>query len=202
MSSSRMTRSRRRESGEESSLIENPRVPEEISTPSVDLLLTPSTVSQLDLLKILTQQQEAARQQQEAAKQQQEAAARQQQQLIQLLQEQQEARERSETNLQDLLRTTVAAQQEARERSEANLQDLLRTTVAALQSVHQMSGTGGPAVTPQGSRVATPVPSPVPSPVPVPVVQEIRHPGRIQDVRDSRLGDKDETKTSRLLARI
>ncbi|XP_068990877.1 TATA-box-binding protein-like [Neodiprion pinetum] len=165
MSSSRMTRSRRRESGEESSLIENPRVPEEISTPSVDLLLTPSTVSQLDLLKILTQQQEAARQQQEVA-------AQQQQQLIQLLQEQQEQRRR---------------EGEARERSETNLQDLLRTTVAALQSVHQMSGVGGPAVTPQGSRVATPVPSPVPSPVPVPVVQEIRHPGRIQDVRDSRI---------------
>ncbi|XP_046428080.1 putative cyclin-dependent serine/threonine-protein kinase DDB_G0272797/DDB_G0274007 [Neodiprion fabricii] len=156
MSSSRMTRSRRRESGgEESSLMENPRVPEEISSPSVDPLLTPSAVYQLDLQKILSQQQEAARQQQEAA-------ARQQQQLIQLLQEQQEQRRR---------------EGEARERSETNPQDLLRTTVAALQSVHQMSGTGGPAVTPQGSRVATPVPSPVPSPVPVPVVQEIRHPG-------------------------
>ncbi|XP_046417430.1 homeobox protein 5-like [Neodiprion fabricii] len=139
---------------------------------TMDPLLTPSTVSQLDLLKILSQQQEAAREQQEATRQQQEAAARQQQQLIQLLQEQQEQRRR---------------EGEARERSETNLQDLLRTTVAALQSVHLMSGTGGPAVTPQGSRVATPVPSPVPSPVPVPVVQEIRHPGRIQDVRDSSL---------------
>ncbi|XP_046587808.1 protein lag-3-like [Neodiprion lecontei] len=210
MSSSRLTRSRRRESsGEEPFVMENPRVPETIRSPSVDPLPIPSTISQIDLLKIMSQQQEAAE--------------RQQQQLLQLLLDQQEqrrkeqeqrereiasqleqrrldreAQERSETSLHELFRMTG----EARERSENNLQDLLRTTVAALQSVHQMSGIGGPAVTPQGSRVATPVPSPVPSPVPVPVVQEIRHPGQIQDVRDSRQEDRDETKTSRLLVKI
>ncbi|XP_046492897.1 TOX high mobility group box family member 3-like [Neodiprion pinetum] len=116
MSSSRLTRSRRRESGgEEHSITENPRVPETICAPSVDSLPVPTmvSVSQIDLLEIMRQQQEAARQQQEAARQQQEVAAQQQQQLIQLLQEQQEQRRREE---------------EAQERSEANLQDLLRTT--------------------------------------------------------------------------
>ncbi|XP_046590201.1 E3 SUMO-protein ligase ZBED1-like [Neodiprion lecontei] len=115
------------------------------------------SVSQIDLLEIMRHQQEAATQQQ--------------QQLVQLLQEQQEQRRR---------------EAEARERSEANLQDLLRTTVAALQSVHQMSGAGEPAVTPRGSRVITPLPSPVPSPVPVPAVRQVRHPGQFQDVRDLR----------------
>ncbi|XP_046434513.1 uncharacterized protein LOC124186674 [Neodiprion fabricii] len=167
MSRGRLIRSRRRESGgEEHSITENPRVPESSCAPSVDSLPVPTmvSVSQINLLGIMSQQQEAAERYQ---RQLLDTATHQQQQLVRLLQEQREAQEPSETSLHELLRTTVAA----------------------LQSVHQMSGTGGPAVTRQGSRVVTPLPSPVPSAVPVPTVQEVQHPGRSQDVPESNDSD-------------
>ncbi|XP_046618852.1 uncharacterized protein LOC124304523 [Neodiprion virginianus] len=88
-------------------------------------------------------QQEAAERHQrqllDAANQQHEAAVR-QQQLVQLLQEQQEQWERSETSLHDLLRTTVEI----------------------LQSVHQISGSGEQAVSLRVLVVATLLPSQFP----------------------------------------
>ncbi|XP_046601954.1 forkhead box protein P2-like [Neodiprion lecontei] len=180
MSSSRLTRSRRRESsGEEPFVMENPRVPETIPSPSVDPLPIPSTISQIDLLKIMSQQQEAAE--------------RQQQQLLQLLLDQQEQRKREQEQQLEQRRREQEQQleqrrldREAQERSETSLHELFRTTVAALQAVHQVNGSGEPAVTPRGSGVITPLPSPVPSPVPVPAVRQVRHPGQFQDVRDLR----------------
>ncbi|XP_046422348.1 uncharacterized protein LOC124180644 [Neodiprion fabricii] len=177
---SRLTRSRRRESsGEEPLVMENPRVPETIPSPSVDPLPIPSTIPQIDLLKIMSQQQEAAE--------------RQQQQLLQLLLDQQEQREREQEQQLEQRRREREQQleqrrldREAQERSETSLHELFRTTVAALQAVHQVNGSGEPAVTPLGSGVVWPLLSPVPSPVPVFAVRQVRHPGRIQDVRDSR----------------
>ncbi|XP_046468100.1 protein enabled homolog [Neodiprion pinetum] len=137
------------------------------------------SVSQIDLLRIMSQQQEAAERYQ---RQFLDTASQQQQQLVQLLQEQREQRERELASQLEQRRLD----REAQERSETSLHKLLRTTVAALQAVHQMNGSGEPAVTPRGSRVVTPLPSPVPSPVPVPTVQEVQHPGRSQDVPESR----------------
>ncbi|XP_068989588.1 uncharacterized protein [Neodiprion pinetum] len=169
--------------------MENPRVPETIPSPSVDPLPIPSTISQIDLLKIMSQQQEAAE--------------RQQQQLLQLLLDQQEQRKREQEQQLEQRKREQEQQleqrrreqeqqleqrrldREAQERSETSLHELFRTTVAALQAVHQVNGSGEPAVTPRGSRVVTPLLSPVPSPVPVSAVRQVRHPGRIQDVRDS-----------------
>ncbi|XP_046600014.1 chromatin modification-related protein EAF1-like [Neodiprion lecontei] len=194
MSNSRLTRSRRRESGkEEPFVMENPRVPETIPSPSVDPHPIPSTISQIDLLKIMSQQQEAAE--------------RQQQQLLQLLLDQQEQRKREQEQRERELASQleqrrreqeqrergIASQleqrrldREAQERSESSLHELFQTTVAALQAVHQVNGSGEPAVTPRGSTVVTPLPSPVPSPGPVPAVRQVQHPGQFQDVRDLR----------------
>nr|XP_046478622.1 forkhead box protein P2-like [Neodiprion pinetum] len=133
--------------------MENPRVPETISSPSEDPLPIPSAVSQIDLLKIMSQQQEAAE--------------RLQQQLLQLLldQQEQQKREQEQQKREQKQREREIASQleqrrldrEAQERSETSLHGLFRTTVAALQAVHQLN---------------------------------------------YRLEDKDETKTSRHLAKI
>ncbi|XP_046603304.1 uncharacterized protein LOC124296915 [Neodiprion virginianus] len=182
MSNSRMTRSRRRESGgKEPFIMENPRVPETISSLLVDPLPIPSAASQIDLLKIMSQQQEAAE--------------RHQQQLLQLLLDQQEQRKQELVNQREQRERELASQleqrrldREAQERSETSLHELFRTTVAALQAVHQVNGSGEPAVTPRGSRVVIPLPSPVP----VPAVREVQHPGPFQDVRDSSFHPSDK----------
>ncbi|XP_046621108.1 TATA-box-binding protein-like [Neodiprion virginianus] len=155
--------------------MENPRVPETIPSPSADPHPIPSTISQIDLLKIMSQQQEAAE--------------RQQQQLLQLLLDQQEQRKREQEQREREIASQLEQRRldrEAQERSETSLHELFRTTVAALQAVHQVNGSGEPAVTTRGSRVVTPLPSPVPSPVSVPAVRQVQHPGQFQDVRDSR----------------
>nr|XP_046476665.1 transcription factor TBF1-like [Neodiprion pinetum] len=149
--------------------MENPRVPETIPSPSVDPHPIPATVSQIDLLKIMSQQQEAAE--------------RQQQQLLQLLRDQQEQRKREQEQRERELASQleqrnrkqeqgereIAAQleqrnreqeqrereiasqleqrrldREAQERFETSLHELFRTTVAALQAVHQANGSGEP----------------------------------------------------------
>ncbi|XP_046422340.1 protein lag-3-like [Neodiprion fabricii] len=142
--------------------MENPRVPETISSPSVDPHPIPLTVSQIDLLKIISQQQEAAE--------------RQQQQLLQLLLDQQEQRKREQEQRERKIAFQLEQRRpsrEAQERSETSPHELFRTTVAALQAVHRVNGSGEPAVTPRGSRVVTTLPSPVPSPVPVPAVRQV-----------------------------
>ncbi|XP_046422351.1 vicilin-like seed storage protein At2g18540 [Neodiprion fabricii] len=136
-------------------------------------------LEEIDLLKIMSQQQGAAE--------------RHQQQLLQLLFDQQE-QQKQELAIQREQRERELASQleqrrldgEAQEQSETSRHELFGTTVAALQAVHQVNSSGEPAVTPRGSRVATPLPSPVPAPVPVPAAQEVQHPRRSQDVRDSR----------------
>ncbi|XP_046600015.1 forkhead box protein P2-like [Neodiprion lecontei] len=212
MSNSRLTRSRRRESGgEEPFVMENPRVPETIPSPSVDPRPIPSTISQIDLLKIMSQQQEAAERQQqqllqlfldqlEQRKREQEQRKRELASQLEQRKREQEQRERELASQleqrkreQEQREREIASQleqrrldREAQERSETSLHELFRTTVAALQAVHQVNGSGEPAVTPRGSRVVTPLPSSVPSSVPVPAVRQVQHPGQFQDVRDSR----------------